>query len=444
VEQVHLTPGASGSEVTAQFVVQPQAEGFPEVAEGFCDYCSGDRCLHRHGSLGELSDAVSRSKARWSTYLSGGFKGTIYTVHLQGLEERTKYSYRCGVTAVKPSLVALPPMVSEIFNFRTAPASRPGAEDVVKAVTWGDMGAPGQGTKRMGMDSQKTIDALEADVLARGYELAINVGDSSYADDYPSHNSWVEDKWYNAMQGVMANAPTAVVVGNHEAQYKFTPHLHRTHMPVSGAGALSRFYSSLDWGPLHIVSFSSEHPYDEGSEQHKFVVNDLRSVDRDKTPFVIVVAHRPMYCSSMIFSLPGAFFHRCITEAPRLRKPFEDVLLETGVDLFLSGHNHQFERSHPMYKGKAVTRGEKLGNNTVYRNPGAPVFIVNGAAGNREGNDPSWLPEWLVKWRAAHSTHFHMGYGRIQATRSQLDWEYVDATSGKVTDSFTLFRHGEH
>jgi len=440
---MHLTPGVSGSEVTAQFVVQhqPGGEGVG-VAEGFCDFCSGDRCLHSPDeSLDERSNAVSRSNARWSTYLSGGFQGTIYTVHLRDLEERTHYSYRCGVT----SKDSVRHVLSEIFNFRTAPPSRPGTEDVVKAVTWGDMGAPGQGTKWMGMDSQKTIDALEADVLARGFELAINVGDSSYADDYPSHNSWVEDKWYNAMQGVMANAPTAVVVGNHEAQYEFAPHLHRTSMPVSGTGgALKRFYSSLDWGPLHIVGFSSEHPYDEGSEQHEFVVNDLRSVDRNKTPFVIVVAHRPMYCSSVIFSLPGPFFHRCITEAPRLRKPFEDVLKETGVDLFLSGHNHQFERSHPMYKGEAVTRGEKQGNKTVYRNPGAPIYIVNGAAGNREGNDPSWLPEWFVKWRAAHSTYFHMGYGRIQATRSQLDWEYVDATSGKVTDSFTLHRQGEH
>ena len=129
----------------------------------------------------------------------------------------------------------------------------------------------------MGMDSQETIDALEADVLASGYELAINVGDSSYADDYPSGNSWVEDKWYNAMQGIMANAPTAVVVGNHEA----------------------------------------------------------------------------------------------------------------------------------------VSRGERLGSKSVYRNPGAPIYIVNGAAGNREGNEPTWLPEWLVKWRASHSAHFHIGYGRI-------------------------------
>jgi len=437
VEQVHLTPGASGAEVTAQFVVKHQPPGV--VGEGFCDYCSGDRCLHS-GSPGQ---PVARSRASWSTYASGGFQGSIYTVNMRKLSERTYYSYRCGVYPA--NLTQDEPMaLSEIYSFRTAPPSRPWeTPDVVRAVTWGDMGAPGQGTKWMGMDSQETIDALEADVLAGGYELAINVGDSSYADDYSSGNSWVEDKWYNAMQGIMANAPTAVVVGNHEAQYDFAPHLHRTSMPVRGKGDLKRFYSSLNWGPLHIVAFSSEHPYDEGSEQHEFVVNDLLRVDRSLTPFVIVVAHRPMYCSSGIFSLPGFFTHRCIKEAPLLRKPFEKVFKETGVDLFLSGHNHQFERSHPMYKGKAVTRGERRGSKTVYRNPGAPIYIVNGAAGNREGNDPTWLPEWLVKWRASHSAHFHIGYGRIQATRSRLDWEYIDATSGTVTDSFTLVRGNE-
>ena len=440
IEQVHLTPGpgpesrlglgAGSLHVTAQFVVKHLKAQHPL---GFCEF----------GVRG-VSDGFGRSEqqARAGTYTSDGFVGTIYTSTFTGLSYDAFYEYYCGVIDERSGAIL---SKSQVFTFLTPSNGTGQTRKTFDVLTWGDMGAPGQGTKLTGMDSQVTIDAMQSDVRRQYFQLAINVGDSSYADDFtPYRNCWVEDKWYNAMEGIMSEVPTAVVVGNHEAQYNFAPHLHRTAMPASGSGRLKRFYSSQDYGPLRVVAFSSEHDYSEGSEQHEFVANALRDIDRLKTPFVIVFAHRPMYCSSGLFSLPGDFFHRCTVEAPRIRKPFEEIFKEAGVDLYLSGHNHQFERSHPMYKGRAVTEGEVEGDAVVYRNPGAPIYIVNGAAGNKEGNDPTWLPHRLVKWRAAHSKHFHMGYGRIRVDTSgetpQLSWEYVDASTGRVTDKAVLIR----
>ena len=54
---------------------------------------------------------------------------------------------------------------------------------------------------------------------------------------------------------------------------------------------------SYDFGMVHMVMFSTEHDFRPGSPQYIWLENDLKNVDRTKTPFVIVSGHRPMYCS---------------------------------------------------------------------------------------------------------------------------------------------------
>lgn len=61
-------------------------------------------------------------------------------------------------------------------------------------------------------------------------------------------------------------------------------------------------------------------------EQYQWLLNDLKNVDREKTPWVIAMSHRPMY-SSQVSSYQAT-----------LRKAFESMFLEYGVDLYLSGY----------------------------------------------------------------------------------------------------------
>ena len=57
------------------------------------------------------------------------------------------------------------------------------------------------------------------------------------------------------------------------------------------------FRYSYDYGMVHMVMLSTEHDYQPGSPQYVWLENDLKNVDRTKTPFVMVGGHRPMYCS---------------------------------------------------------------------------------------------------------------------------------------------------
>jgi hypothetical protein len=46
------------------------------------------------------------------------------------------------------------------------------------------------------------------------------------------------------------------------------------------------------------------------------------------------------------------------------------------VDLVISGHNHNYERTYPVYKSEPTSTG--------YDNPAAPVYAVVGSAGVSE------------------------------------------------------------
>jgi len=49
------------------------------------------------------------------------------------------------------------------------------------------------------------------------------------------------------------------------------------------------------------------------------------------------------------------------------------------VDVVFTAHKPNYERLWPLSQGGVPVHS--------YNNPGAPVYIVNGAGGNREGTD---------------------------------------------------------
>jgi len=106
---------------------------------------------------------------------------------------------------------------------------------------------------------------------------------------------------------------------------------------------------------------------------------------------------------------------------------FENVLYKYGVDLAFWAHEHAYERLYPVFN-HTVMNGT---DSDAYHNPGAPVHIVNGAAGNREKND-GFLKN-LGPWSAFRNSEF--GYGRmIIFNATHLYYEQVSAEKGTVID----------
>ena len=62
---------------------------------------------------------------------------------------------------------------------------------------------------------------------------------------------------------------------------------------------ISNYRYSYDYGMIHMIMLSTEHDFTKGSPQIKWLENDLKNADREKTPRVFIGGHRPMYNSEI-------------------------------------------------------------------------------------------------------------------------------------------------
>eukprot|EP01116_Phalansterium_solitarium_P017014 TRINITY_DN408_c0_g1_i1.p1 TRINITY_DN408_c0_g1~~TRINITY_DN408_c0_g1_i1.p1 ORF type:complete len:427 (-),score=158.50 TRINITY_DN408_c0_g1_i1:285-1427(-) len=338
------------------------------------------------------------------TYSVDGFNGTIHNAVMTDLVPGMRYYYRCGDNNSG--------LTAESY-FKTN-------NDVQTPFTiaaTGDMGVE---------ESARTTKGLMDDTSNELFDWWIHVGDTSYADDFPAPNAHIWDDFMNQVAPITARLPLMNTVGNHERQYNFSAYLNRMSMPSERSG--SRFWYSFDYNSLvHFVAFSTEHDFSNSSEQHAWLVKDLAAAYANKhnVPWIVVFGHRPFYCTSVIEA------SRCEVEAPEYRSYLEDAFHDYQVDLVLSGHNHNYERTYPVYQLQPT-------NGTSFINPTAPVYIVNGAAGCPEFIDPSFKepgPNWRASCRPAE-----WGYGRLSFTATTLHWQWVDDYTHGVSDEFTIER----
>merc|ERR1719443_2159879 len=117
---------------------------------------------------------------------------------------------------------------------------------------------------------------------------------------------------------------------------------------------------------MHYISISTElwfgvHDNKTTREtQLAWLKKDLAAANknRDQIPWIVIEGHRSVYCSC-----DGD----CDSAAVTVRNDLEPIMFEYGVDFFINGHEHNYERSYPLYKGKSVRSNV---------DPTAPIYIV--------------------------------------------------------------------
>lgn len=235
--------------------------------------------------------------------------------------------------------------------------------------------------------------------------------------------------------GHAARMPFMSCPGNHEGQYDFAPYIARLRNPImAGATAkLAPFYYSYDYGPVHFIAYSSEHPLTAGSEQFSFIKRDLAAASapaaRALRPWIVIYTHHPMYCSDLV-----TWGSRCVSEANAFRADLAELMENAGVDIHMSGHNHQYERTHSVTGCVSETLKAPTNCNisSVVHNHPHPIYIVNGAGGDTEGADPSWTDDTFAPYRAFHDAGFHTGYGRGSVNKTTFVWEFVYSGTGAI------------
>ncbi|KAK7491398.1 hypothetical protein BaRGS_00017376, partial [Batillaria attramentaria] len=321
---------------------------------------------------------------------------------------------------------------SDVFHVQVEDTSVPLTPGPQIAVI-GDMGTPhGQKTIDSIASRMREASKLESATAGNGsqkVELLLHAGDISYADHFNTkdhNNSWVWVDYMDKLQSVAARVPYMTSVGNHESEFKFAAYLNWLPMPTKASKSTSPFWYSFDYMGVHVLAFSTEHDLTPNSTQHQWIVQDLKQANenRARVPWVVLLGHRPLYCSSLVC------WERCHKEAAVYRSYLEDLLYHQRVDVVITGHVHHYERSYPVYRSNATQKD--------YINPQAPVYIVNGAAGNPELNDPTF--QHHVDWRAGYDVTFATGFLLMTPSKSQLAFQYVRSDKNNVVDSFTIIR----
>ena len=102
--------------------------------------------------------------------------------------------------------------------------------------------------------------------------------------------------------------------------------MHKRNIVAVPQNGNSVFWYSFDYGHIHVIQMSSEHDFAPGSVQYKWIEEDLASINRKETPWVILTAHRMMVRLSA-FTWQSFFSHdiRCTSQYTTKKNDLADL-----------------------------------------------------------------------------------------------------------------------
>ncbi len=176
------------------------------------------------------------------------------------------------------------------------------------------------GDMRSGVKKHNQIVQL---LTKRNPAFSVYLGDLCYKSDY---SYWKDEFFTNNELNLIAKVPFSNAVGNHEG---WKPN---TEAFLEGVPKVSNHHAYYDYyyGDIHFIVISTEHRFGKGSEQYNFLKNVL---ENSKGKFKVVSMHIPAYAGG------GHGENKKLIELSR------DLFVPNKVDLVLTGHIHNYQRS---------------------------------------------------------------------------------------------------
>ncbi|KAI8984776.1 Metallo-dependent phosphatase-like protein [Mycotypha africana] len=364
----------------------------------------------------------------------------LHKIKTKLLEQNTLYHYRLGSRHKKKRI-----QWSKIYEFHTPTESR---DDAFSFLATGDIGACNAVAASHLIDFGKTHQ----------YDFITIAGDQAYnMDDF---NGTKGDEYLNFMQEIFARVPYLGSTGNHEAAYNFSHYKNRFNsVPYAESKSENALMYSINYKSLHLISFSTEIFFtgsvEEQQTAYHWLENDLTLANqhRFERPWIIFMTHHPIYCSSQSpdctikadrlkygdkassISLSGINVDSKENGIDRGNRGLEQILLKHRVDIYMSGHVHNYERTYPVANGQPMSM--------TYHN--APSFfqIVIGNGGQPEGPEPFqssseniYYPEWSAKRYSGY------GFSTFKVTPTSIIGSHYqaneDGSLGEIVDEFIV------
>ncbi|GMJ07731.1 purple acid phosphatase 26, phosphatase-under producer 3, PURPLE ACID PHOSPHATASE 26 [Hibiscus trionum] len=376
-QQVHITQGDYDGKAVIISWVTPDKPGTSRV---------------QYGTSEKKYDFIADGTV--TNYTFYNYKsGYIHHCLVDGLEYETKYYYKIGEGDS-----------SREFWFQTPPMIGPDSP-----FTFGIIGDLGQT-----YNSLSTLDHY----MQSGGQTVLFLGDLSYADRYRFNDVGIRwDSWGRFIERSAAYQPWIWSAGNHEIEYMpdvgevmpFKSYLHRYSTPHLASKSENPLWYAIRRASAHIIVLSSYSPHVKYTPQWLWLRDELKRVDRKKTPWLIILMHVPIYNSN----------HAHFMEGESMRAVFERWFVRHRVDFIFAGHVHAYERS---YRISNIRYNVSSGNRYPVSDRSAPVYITVGDGGNQEGlagrfRDPQ--PEYSAFREASYG---HSTLELKNRTHAFLNW----------------------
>jgi hypothetical protein len=316
------------------------------------------------------------------------------------------------------------------------PHARAKAATTFSFAVAGDLGA-----------NSHTTAVLNA-VASSGSQLFFPMGDLSYSQVTP------ESKWCDFVHGPLgANYPVELVTGNHEDDgpdglidnfaaclpdriggvHGTYPEEYYVDYPASNP--LVRFVITSPGLTLNGTTWS----YKQGTPHYTWTSNAIDSARAAGIPWVVVGMHE--YCLSLVN-------HSCFVSDSLM-----NLLVSKKVDLYLQAHDHAYSRSKQLALGPGCSAISSTSFNAACvadANPASSYTAGNGTVIATVGSgglsinsqDPTlaWAPYFQTFMGSNNNATY--GFLKVTASDTQMSAQFVRATGGSYTDSFSLTKSG--
>ncbi|KAK6133900.1 hypothetical protein DH2020_032361 [Rehmannia glutinosa] len=344
-------------------------------------------------------------------------------------DRNSMYTYKLGHKLLNGTYIW-----SDIYQFKASPY--PGQNSVQRVIIFGDMGkdeADGSNEyNNFQRGSLNTTKQLIDDL--KNYDIVFHIGDICYANGYLSQ--W--DQFTSQVEPIASRVPYMIASGNHERDWPDSGSFYGTMDSGGECGVpaetmffvpaenRANFWYSTDYGMFRFCIADTEHDWREGSEQYKFIEHCLASVDRQKQPWLIFMAHRVLgYSSDATYASEGSFAE------PMGRDDLQKLWQKYKVDIAFFGHVHSYERTCPIYQNKCTSKEKQYYKGSL----NGTIHVVAGGGGASLSQFSTLKPNWSI-FRDSD-------YGFVKLTafdHSNLLFEYKKSSDGNVYDSFRISR----
>jgi uncharacterized protein (TIGR03437 family) len=309
-----------------------------------------------------------------------------HEAEITGLAPNTRYYYRL-FSGGQPQAQSAP---VEALSFQTAPAA-----GKFRFVVFGDSGG-----------NTPEQYALRDRMLKEKAALVVHVGDIVYP--FGVHELY-QSYYFDAYRDVMSSTPFFPCPGNHDVEIDAGLAYFSLHsVPSGGVPEVDKGrYYSFDWGDCHFVSLDSNIIVtpDRARRMLDWLDADLAST---RKTWKIAYWHHTPYDVLRDGEDP--------TRMSRSQIP--PILERYGVHAVFCGHNHIFQRTHPLLRGQVTGSTE-----------GGIVYVTSGGGG------AGLYEAFSSPLTAAGESVSH--FVRVEVSESRIDFTAI-GVDGREVDTFAV------